>query len=164
MSIAASLARFFHWLGTPVRAARGLFPFTYDGRQTLIYLMCAFSAPILTLVILHILDVLAGAGQWPAYREISRLVAYSLLISVCAFSMFVAFRSLSLGSKEGLLNLSSKDSPPPDPVQAAKQVEADVKLAAAGAVEKVEAAAAPPMAPPAQTKPDDPAIPDYAKP
>lgn len=109
------LAAFFRWLGTPIRAARALFPFTYDGRQTLIYLMCAFSAPVLTVAVMHILETMAGAGQWNGYREISRLVAYSLLIAVCAFSMFVAFRSLSLGSKDGLLNLSSKENEPTVP-------------------------------------------------
>lgn len=136
-------ASFFHWLGTPVRAARALFPFTYDGRQTLIYLMCAFSAPILSLMVLHIMDVLAANDQWPAYREVSRLVAYSLLISVCAFSMFVAFKSLSLGSKDGLLSLSGKEDRERE-VQAAKQVESEVKQAAAEAVVKVEERAAAP--------------------
>ena len=130
-------AAFFRWLGTPIRAARALFPFTYDGRQTLIYLMCAFSAPALTLAVMHIMETMAEAGQWGGYREIARLVAYSLLISVCAFSMFVAFRSLSLGSKDGLLNLSSKDNPDPSPVAAAKQVEEKVTTAAAKAVEEV---------------------------
>lgn len=157
----AAIGRFFHWLGTPIRATRALFPFTYDGRQTLIYLMCAGSAPVLTLAVMHILEVLAAAEQWNGYREISRIVGYALLISVCAFSMFVAFRSLSLGGKDGLLNLSSKDSPPPpDPVQAARAVESDVREAAAAAVEKVEAITTPASPP----KPDDPTIPDYAKP
>lgn len=155
-----SPAAFFHWLGTPIRAIRGLFPFTYDGRQTLIYLMCAGSAPILTLAVMHILETMAANGQWAAYREISRIVTYSLLISVCAFSMFVAFRSLSLGSKDGLLNLSSKDAPP-DPVTAAKAVEADVKEAAATAVEKVQAAAAP-ATPPPEPAPE-PDLPEYAR-
>jgi type VI protein secretion system component VasK len=157
------VASFFHWLGAPIRAIRALFPFTYDGRQTLIYLMCAFSAPVLTLLVMHILDELAGAQQWPAYREISRIVAYSLLISVCAFSMFVAFRSLSLGSKDGLLNLSGKEEQRSqvDPViAAAKEVKAEVNQAAAEAVEKVEAkvAADAPIGP----EPAEP-LPDYAR-
>ncbi len=156
------IASFFSWLGTPIRAVRALFPYTYDGRQTLIYLMCAFSAPVLTLLVLHIMETMATAQQWGAYREIARLVAYSLLISVCAFSMFVAFRSLSLGGKEGLLNLTSKDSPP-DPVEAANQVKTDVTQAAAAAVERVAAATAP-VPEPAPMPAPEADLPDYAKP
>ena len=135
---------FFRWLGTPIRATRALFPFTQEGRQTLIYLMCAFSAPILTLVVIHILNVAEAHGQWSIYAQTARVVSYSLLIVCSAYAMFVAFRTLVLGGKEGLLNLTSKESQP-DPVQAAKAVETEVKEAAAKAVEKVEAAA--PVAP-----------------
>jgi hypothetical protein len=157
-------ASFFHWLGAPIRAIRGLFPFTYNGRQTLIYLMCALSAPILSLMVIWILETLAGASQWRVYHQVSMIVAYSLLISVCAFSMFVAFRSLSLGSKDGLLNLSSKEEQHSqvDPaVAAAKEVKAEVNQAAAEAVEKVEAkvAAEAPIVPPAPAEP----LPDYAR-
>ncbi len=132
------VASFFSWLGKPVRAIRGLFPFSHDGRQTLIYLMCAFSAPVLTLLVMHILETLAGSAQWLAYREVARLVTYALLISVCAFSMFVAFKSLSLGGKDGLLNLNSKDNTDPPAVKAAEQVEQKVTAAAAKAVEEVK--------------------------
>jgi hypothetical protein len=138
------VAAFFRWLGTPIRAIRGLFPFTYDGRQTLIYLMCALSAPVLTLAVMYLTEKAADANQWPEHRELARIVAYSLLVSVCAFSMFVAFRTLSLGSKDGLLNLSSKDTPPPDPVLAAKHIEDKVATAAKEAVADVAVAAAQP--------------------
>jgi hypothetical protein len=134
------IVAFFHWLGTPIRAFRALFPFTHEGRQTLIYLMCAFSAPILTLMTLYILDATERHQQWAIFADVARIVAYSLLIITCAFGMFVAFRSLSLGSKEGLLNLTSKDSPD-TAVQAAKAVEKEVTEAAQIAVEKVEAKA-----------------------
>lgn len=143
-------ARFFTWLGTPIRAGRALFPFTYEGRQTLIYLMCALTAPILTLTVIWMLDTLAGHKEWDTYSEIAKIVAYSLLISVCAFSMFVAFRSLSLGSKDGLLNLSGKDSQPPppspSPVAAAQAVADKVTQGAQAAVAAVavETAAANP--------------------
>lgn len=143
-------AAFLRWLGTPIRAFRGLFPFTHEGRQTLIYLMCAFSAPILTLLVLHILNRTEAAGQWPIFAETARLVAYSLLIIVCAFAMFVAFRSLQLGGKDGLLNLTGKDSAP---VEAAKEVKREVEAAATEAVAKVEAKAT--------GEPDE--RPDYAR-
>jgi hypothetical protein len=136
-------AAFFRWLGTPIRAVRGLFPFTHDGRQTLIYLMCAFSAPILTLVVIYILDAAERHEQWKIYAEVARIVAYSLLIVCCAYAMFVAFRSLSLAGKEGLLNINAKDSPA-DPVKAAVKVAEEVKHKADVAVAEVatEAAAA----------------------
>lgn len=138
------VAAFFRWLGTPIRAFHALFPFTHEGRQTLIYLMCAFSAPVLTAVTIYILDTTERHAQWDTFAEVARIVAYSLLIITCAFGMFVAFRSLSLGSKDGLLNLSGKDdrrSPDPE-VKAAEQVEKNVTVAAAEAVEQVKAQAA----------------------
>lgn len=141
-----------HYLGTPVRAVRALFPFSYEGRQTLIYLMCAFSAPILTLLVVYILNVTEAAGQWAIYAETARLVAYSLLIITCAFAMFVAFRSLQLGGKDGLLSLTSKESPDA-PVAAARKVAEEVKATADEAVEQVAARAGEPA--------ED--LPDYAK-
>lgn len=155
----ARLAALFRWLGTPICATRALFPFTYDGRQTLIYLMCALSAPVLTTAVLALADVAADHGQWPEHRELSRLMGYSLLITSCAFSMFVAFRSLSLGGKDGLLNLSSKDNP--DPVKAAEAVKTEVNKAAQETVDRVVEAT---VTGQPLSKPDDPAIPDYAKP
>lgn len=133
---------FFRWLGTPIRETRALFPFTHEGRQTLIYLMCAFSAPVLTLVCIYILDRSEANAQWPIFAEVARLIAYSLLIVCCAYAMFVAFRSLSLAGKEGLLSLNAKDSPN-DPVKAAESVKQEVTQAAAEAVAKVEAQVAP---------------------
>jgi hypothetical protein len=147
-------AAFFRWLGTPIRATRALFPFTHDGRQTLIYLMCACSAPVLTFVALRILDVTEANGQWTIFAATARMIGYSLLISVCSFAMFVAFRSLSLGGKDGLLNLTSKETPD-TAVQAARAVEHDVVQAATEAVAKVEEKAA-------ETKPAEP-LPDYAR-
>jgi hypothetical protein len=132
------IAAFFRWLGTPIRATRALFPFTHEGRQTLIYLMCAFSAPMLTILTLYILDATERHQQWPIFADVARIVAYSQLIITCAFGMFVAFRSLSLGSKEGLLSLTSKDSPE-SAVRAAETVKQEVNQAAEKAVEAVVA-------------------------
>lgn len=137
----AKTAAFFHWLGTPIRATRALFPFTHDGRQTLIYLMCAFSAPVLTSLVIYILDAAEQHGQWTIYAQVARIVSYSLLIVCCAYAMFVAFRSLSLGGKEGLLSLTSKDSPS-DPVKAAVKVAEQVKHKADVAVAEVATDAA----------------------
>lgn len=148
----AWMKNLLHYLGTPIRAFRGLFPFTHEGRQTLIYLMCAFSAPVLTLVTIWILDTTGRNLQWGIFAKVAMVVAYSLLIITCAFGMFVAFRSLQLGGKDGLLSLTSKDNPDA-PVAAARKVAEEVKATADEVVEEVAAQAGEPA--------ED--LPDYAK-
>ena len=106
------IAAFFRWLASPIRAARTLFPFSHEGRQTLIYLVFAGAGPALTLVAIDILDTSEGAGQWGIYAAMARILGWSLLIIVCGLGMFVSIRAIKLG-KDGF----SADSRDPTPVQ-----------------------------------------------
>lgn len=103
-------AAFFRWLGHPFRALRGLFPFTHDGRQTLIYLIFSGAGPALCLIGLYVLSRTEIAGQWPIYAEMARIFGWSLFVIVSGLGMFVSIRAIKIG-KDGL-DFSSKD---PDP-------------------------------------------------
>lgn len=85
---------------TPFRALRSIFPFTHDGRQTLIYLVFAGAGPALTLAMLAIMSVLANAGRWTAYERMAILIGLCLLIIVTGLAMFVSIRAVKLG-KDG---------------------------------------------------------------
>jgi hypothetical protein len=92
--------RLARWLATPFRAARALFPFTHEGRQTLVYLVFAGAGPALTLVALQVLDQTEAAKQWGIYASMARILGWSLLIIVCGLGMFVSIRAIKLG-KDG---------------------------------------------------------------
>lgn len=106
------VAAFMRWLGTPIRAARALFPFQHEGRQTLIYLVFAGAGPALTLIALHVLEQTEAARQWDIYAAMARILGWSLLIIVCGLGMFVSIRAIKLG-KDGF----EADSRDPTPVQ-----------------------------------------------
>jgi hypothetical protein len=115
------LSRFNRWLSTPFRAARALFPFSHDGRQTLIYLMFSLSTGILTLIVWWAMDRLFNAQQWQAGKQLADKVAWGLLISISGYACFVSLRAISLG-KDGL-NVQGRD--PPEDAPAAAQAVAD---------------------------------------
>src|SRR5437868_3549461 len=92
-----TLARFGRWLATPVREARALFPFTHEGRQTLVYLVFAGAGPTLTLLVYLFMRVLAAARQWSAYERLATMVAIGLLVTVCGLAMFVSIRAIKIG-------------------------------------------------------------------
>lgn len=113
------LQRFNRWLSTPIRAVRGLFPFSHEGRQTLVYLVFAGAGPALTAVVWLAMQVLAGAKQWDGYMRLATIVALSLLIIVTGLGMFVSIRAIKIG---GILDAQGGGSgsdppaaPPPPP-------------------------------------------------
>lgn len=141
-----AIAAFFRWLGTPIRAARALFPFSHDGRQTLIYLCFAGAGPILTLVGLHILERSEKAQQWDIFGAQARVFGWSLFVIVAGLGMFVAIKGFKI-SKEGA-EFSAKDVT--DPVNAAQRVAEAVTSEAKAKVAEVAVAAA------EAAKPNDP--------
>lgn len=101
---------FFHWLATPFRAARTLFPLSHEGRQTLIYLVFAGAGPALTLLAMWIMArSLEKQALWPTFTETARIVSWSLLIIVCGLGMFVSIRAIKIG-KDGF-EASGRDAP-----------------------------------------------------
>lgn len=103
-------AAFFRWLGHPFRALRALFPFTHDGRQTLIYLIFSGAGPALCLIGIYVLSRTELAGQWAIYAEMARTFGWSLFVIVSGLGMFVSIRAIKIG-KDGL-DFSSKDPEP----------------------------------------------------
>lgn len=95
------LYRFGSWLATPVRALRSLFPFSHEGRQTLVYLIFAGAGPALTVVVWLAMGALAAARQWDGYMRLATIVALALLIIVTGLGMFVSIRAIKIG---GLLD------------------------------------------------------------
>jgi hypothetical protein len=110
-----NLRGFGRWCATPVRAVRSLFPFTQDGRQTLVYLVFAGAGPTLTLSVLWAMRALRDAGKWDWFGRMSFWVlGAALLIIVCGLGMFVSIRAVKLG-KDGLDVGGWRDGDPPPP-------------------------------------------------
>jgi hypothetical protein len=103
------LARFNRWLSTPFRAVRALFPFTHEGRQTLIYLMFSLSTGILTLIVWWAMDRLFDAKQWADAKGLADKVAWALMMSVGGYACFVSVRAIRLG-KDGF-DMEGRDPP-----------------------------------------------------
>lgn len=83
------------------RAVRAAFPFTRDGRQTLIYLTFAGCGPALTLVVMWAMnEALGRPALWKTFSTLAYVVALSLLIIVTGLGMFVSIRAVKI-SKDG---------------------------------------------------------------
>lgn len=113
MNFLSSLGR---WLAHPFHAARRLFPFSQEGRQTLVYLIFAGAGPALTLIGISILDRTQGI-YWPVFAEMARIFGWSLFVIVASLGLYVSIRSFKIGP--GGMDFTSKE----DAVsQAAKEV------------------------------------------
>lgn len=118
-------AGFFRWLGHPFRAARALFPFTRDGRQTLIYLMAAFCAPVLTALVWWAMKLAAGSAQWTIFGRLADKVALALLISSITFAAFVSIRALKVGKNGFEMDAQDREGDAAQTVADAAQTRAD---------------------------------------
>lgn len=126
------LGAFFRWLGSPVRGVRTLFPFTHDGRQTLIYIVLSFAGPALTLLTWWAMNIARLAGQWHIFGVMSDWVVWSLFVIVCALACFVSIRAVQIG-KDGA-KITGKDSRDDDEIRAAIQAPVDAAQAKADEV------------------------------
>lgn len=91
------MAAFFRWLGTPFRAIRDFFPFSHDGRQTLIYLVFAGAGPVLAGLVWWAMGVVAAAHQWSIFERLANTVALSLLMINLGLVVFVGVRAVRIG-------------------------------------------------------------------
>lgn len=91
---------FFRWLGTPIRALRALFPFTLEGRQTLIYLMFSLAGPAVSLMTLWAMNEALKHDLDSAFINLAYVVGWCLVIAVSGLAMFVSLRAVKLG-KDG---------------------------------------------------------------
>ena len=84
-----------------------LFPFTREGRQTLVYLTLAGCGPALTFVIVWALGVIRdfngadAAQRLDKFATLATIIASALVIIVIALSCFVSIRAIKIG-KDGI--------------------------------------------------------------
>jgi lysylphosphatidylglycerol synthetase-like protein (DUF2156 family) len=75
-----------------------LFPFTRDGRQTLIYLVFALAGPALTAVVIWaMVKALEQVALWATFRDLALIVAAALMVVVIGLAMFVSIRAIKVG-------------------------------------------------------------------
>lgn len=96
-SLVSGAAGFFRWLGTPFRALAAAFPFSFAGRQTLIYLVFAGAGPAITLLLIWAMRQSLAAKLWDQFTHLSNELALAHLIVVIGLAMFVSIRSLKIG-------------------------------------------------------------------
>lgn len=78
-----------------------MFPFTREGRQTLVYLCLAGCGPALTLIVIWAMHLSEDAGQWAIFADLANKVAWALLVIVLALACFVSIRAIKLDVKDG---------------------------------------------------------------
>lgn len=76
------------------------FPYTHQGRQTLVYLVFAGSGPALTCVVIWAMMRALDAQLPKTFSQLSLVVAACLLIITTGLAMFVSIRAVRLG-KDG---------------------------------------------------------------
>lgn len=107
--------RLGRWLATPIREGRMLFPFTHEGRQTLVYLIFAGAGPALTLLAIDIMHDAMNERQWGIYASMASKVGWALLIITSGLGCFVSIRAVKLG-KDGFA-VDGRDQPGGAPPQ-----------------------------------------------
>ena len=83
------------------------FPFTREGRQTLIYCVLAGCGPALTAVVIWAMlvirrwDAANTADRLDKFASLAMVMASALVVIVVALSCFVSIRAIKIG-KDGL--------------------------------------------------------------
>lgn len=88
------------------------FPFSKDGRATLVYLAFAGSVPALTAVVAWALYTIRyfdapATDRLERFYQISMKITYGVLLGMLIYGAFVAFRAFKAG-KDGI-EFNSKD-------------------------------------------------------
>lgn len=78
-----------------------LFPFTREGRQTLVYLVFSGSGIALTAFVWWFAEKALERNLFGTFTDLARIVAASLLVTVIALGMFVSIRAIKVG-KDGI--------------------------------------------------------------
>jgi hypothetical protein len=115
------------------------FPYTREGRQTLIYLALAGCGPALTLVMVWAMTTIrswadaSAAARLDKFATLAYLIGAALLIIVTALACFVSIRAVKI-SKDGFEATGGENSVAP---AAAAQAVADTAQATATAIKDV---------------------------
>ena len=88
------------WLLSIPSRFRRLFPFTHEGRQTLVYLVFAGAGPALTCLTVWAMTEALDRGLLKTFSNLAYLIGGCLLIIVTGLGMFVSIRAVKLG-KDG---------------------------------------------------------------
>lgn len=100
-------AAVFRWLGHPFRAARALFPFTGEGRRTLINLALFFAGPALTIAIIWAMHTirfwqgLSAELRLERFANLADRLSWGLLLVLLAFATYVSIRAIKVNLKDG---------------------------------------------------------------
>jgi hypothetical protein len=90
------------------------FPFTHEGRQTLIYLVFAGAGPALCTMVIWAMVTALQKDLFKTFSNLSLIVATCLLIIVTGLAMFVSIRAVKIGkdgfSAEGGNTINDGDS------------------------------------------------------
>lgn len=78
-----------------------MFPFTREGRQTLIYLSFAGAGPALSGIQIWAMLQAMRAGQWKVFSDLAMVNAAGQFLVVLALTAFVSIRAIKIG-KGGL--------------------------------------------------------------
>jgi hypothetical protein len=140
------LQRFNRWLSTPFREVRKLFPFTHEGRQTLIYIIFAGAGPALCVICLWAMNAAAEKGWNAVFANLAYKFGWANLIIVSGLACFVSIRSIKMGKDGFGVEGIDQGNAPPTPI------------ATTTTTTKTEVAA-PPPATPAAPATSDPRIP-----
>jgi len=91
------------------------FPFTQEGRKTLIYLVIAGCGPALTLGIMWALTVIRdfkgvdADTKLASFSELAMMLGYNSIIITIALSCFVSIRAFNIDLKAGTLSAQSNE-------------------------------------------------------
>lgn len=90
------------------------FPFTRDGRQTLVYIVFAGCGPALTVATLWAMQVIhdwtgaSDAARLDKFAELAVLIGVALLIVTVALACFVSIRAIKVG-RDGIEATSNNE-------------------------------------------------------
>jgi hypothetical protein len=105
----------FAWIGRGIGNARGLFPFSHEGRQTLVYICLAWAAPIICGMVLWAMRAIRDWGDAPAVDRLNRFadiadrLSWGLVLILVAYACFVSIRAVKIG-KDGFSAESRDDA------------------------------------------------------
>lgn len=90
------------------------FPFTQEGRKTLIYVAIMWACPVLTGAIMYALNTIRwfdapALNRLTAYADIADKLSWGLLIVLISFACYVSIRAFNIDLKNGTVSTQSKD-------------------------------------------------------
>lgn len=111
---------------------RSLFPFTHEGRQTLVYVALSWAAPVICAMLLWAMSRIetfpgaAASERLARFADLADRVSWGLLIILIAYACFVSIRAIKIG-KDGFSAESRDDHDDAEPIRDGDSVTATKK-------------------------------------